>query len=238
MPPKTWQELENDGWEKRISPNKRVSYKRPAEPGKKNVWIYQRRDLTEDESNIVGEALFPKRKILKTDEVMMDSTDSGKKVAKPEDKVDTDVKHDTEKDETQENESIFLDHNVSLTNMANTLKEIVRSKEFDNLNINESISALDDAMRDPKNPLRRELPLPQNSNFFVDVLEHAILYNKGFIFTILKHSTTRESIYDDTTVIFVAKVFIMVAAAINPKAGMNIKHLWISNGDHFLFNFS
>ena len=100
--------------------------------------------------------------------------------------------------------------------MAHVLKEMAMSK-INLMDIGESVMELDLAMRNSSNPLRQELPLAQQNNFFVDTLKFAIEHNKTLVYTVLQHTTTKESIFDVSTVIFTAKIYILIASAINPS---------------------
>ena len=199
------------GWERKISPKtQRSSYRRPMEGGRR-LAVSQKRDLSAKEIVEIADILFPPKKA------------KGDNIAAPNDNADegfTDVAEDVVAGGNREEEESIqehAEHAVELASMARVLKELSRSSEMSALNIEESVSDLDDAMRDQANPLRQKLPLKENTNFFVDVLKFAIKKNKAFVYAILKHSSTNELEFDSKTVILVAKIYIIVASSINPE---------------------
>ena len=273
MTGKTWEQLQSEGWERRISgKTNRVSYKRPVEGGRRKI-VSQRRDLTEEENKLFGEILWPGKKrahigviggdleepagssyrrvepVIQTEQrgaVKIENTEiyelgnikeeteeyerensggetedyelenSGEESDEDEREVQTeDYEQENSDDESEVHEMESSDQGDE--DMAAVLKKIHGSNEFDYLNIDQSVSELDDAMRDPSNPLRQKLPLDQDSDFFVDVLKFAINHNKCFIYTILKHTMTNERIFDDSVVILMAKIYIIIASAKKEK---------------------
>ena len=209
--PTTWEDLEMAGWERRISPKtQRSSYRRPMEGGRR-LAVSQKRDLSAKEIVEIADILFPPKKA------------KGDNIAAPNDNADegfTDVAEDVVAGGNREEEESIqehAEHAEELASMARVLKELSRSSEMSALNIEESVSDLDDAMRDQANPLRQKLPLKENTNFFVDVLKFAIKKNKAFVYAILKHSSTNELEFDNKTVILVAKIYIIIASSINPE---------------------
>ena len=116
-----------------------------------------------------------------------------------------------------EHEGGSIDHNKMLQEMAKLLKDLFTSNKYESINIAESVSRLDDAMRTPTNPLRQKLPLDQDTNFFVKILKFGIKHMEPLVYFILRHTSTNERIYDDAFVILVAKIFILITSAINPR---------------------
>ena len=231
----TWEELEAAGWEKRIhAVTKRVSYKTPVRAGRRKM-VSRRRDLEEEEEARIGDVLFPPRQRGRRGEQGgQEELEVGEQVMEEqEDKEEQEVMEEQEGSEEQEGEQQDNiegqedhDHIRALSDMADVLKEMAMSK-INVMDIGESVMELDLAMRNSSNPLRQELPLAQKSNFFVDTLKFAIKHNKTLVYTVLQHTTTKESIFDVSTVIFTAKIYILIASAINPSVN-NTYHKLLS----------
>ena len=231
----TWEELEAAGWEKRIhAVTKRVSYKTPVTAGRRKM-VSRRRDLEEEEEARIGDVLFPPRQRGSRGE---HGGQVEQNVGKPvmeeqEDKEEQEVMEEQEGSDEQDGEQQDniegqedRDHIRAFSDMARVLKEMAMSK-INVMDIGESVVELDMAMRNSSNPLRQELPLEQESNFFVDTLKFAMKHNRMLVYTVLQHTTTKESIFDVSTVIFTAKIYILIASAINPSVN-NTYHKLLS----------
>ena len=208
----TWEELEEAGWEKRIhAVTKRVSFRTPVRAGRRKT-VTRRRDLEEEEEARIGDVLFPPRKIEKKRGSHGEQGDHEELEGGEQEVMEEQEGEQQDDIEGQEDH----DHIRALSDMAHVLKEMAMSK-INLMDIGESVMELDLAMRNSSNPLRQELPLAQQNNFFVDTLKFAIKHNKTLVYTVLQHTTTKESIFDVSTVIFTAKIYILIAFAINPS---------------------
>ena len=97
--------------------------------------------------------------------------------------------------------------------MAKSL-ELLNKMEIPTLDIQQSVSDLDDAVRNSDNPLKQGVPL-QSNNIFVDVINFALENNRDLLYTILQHTTMKEQEFDENTVIQTANIYMKFASAYN-----------------------
>ena len=95
--------------------------------------------------------------------------------------------------------------------MAQQLTHLSENTELNHLDIQKSVSDLDDARRKHINPLKQCLPL-ECKNIFIDILKFALQENKELIFTILQHITQQDREFDESTVIITAKLYMQIAS--------------------------
>ena len=88
---------------------------------------------------------------------------------------------------------------------------ILRHSNITHLNIEKSVSDLDDANRKSSNPLKQELPL-ECKNLFIDVINFALKENRELLYTIIKHSVKKDAKFDKPTIIQTANIYMKIAA--------------------------
>jgi hypothetical protein len=223
MSQESWEELERKGWRKRISDkNGRVSYLRPREGGRVMV-VNQRRDLRDGEESL-GDILWPpanKRPMQEEEpegeeDPVIEEAREVEEAAEVMERAEVreEVLEDSE-DGAEDGED-KVEHKVELLNMAGRLKDVSR-RDIDIISTGEMMFELDKAMQEHDNPLRQELPLDSKKNFFVEVLKFGLSRAEHLVYTILKLTTTREREFDESTVIATAKIFVIIATAVNPQ---------------------
>ena len=110
-------------------------------------------------------------------------------------------------------QDVEYEHSQRLRDVAKELKNL--SKEnINELDIKYSVSALDDSRRNKLDPMAQGLPL-KSKNIFVDIIQFAMKENRDLLFTILKHTTTAHSEYDESTIFQTAYIYMLFASKIN-----------------------
>jgi hypothetical protein len=226
----SWEDLERQGWRKRISEKNRVSYLRPREAGRVMV-VNKRRDLREGEEGL-GDILWPptnkRLRQQKATEVeaepeigeaqeVEEEAEVMERAELPADQAEEQVEVEVgeEAEEAGEMPEIKMEHKEELMKMAAVLKE-VSLKEMNDINTNEMVFEFHKAMREKDNPLRQELPLDINKNFFVEVLKYGLTRTEKLVQFILKLTMTHERAFDESTVVTAGKIYTIIAANINP----------------------
>ena len=119
MSRKTWEELEQEGWERRVSSTtNRVSYRTPVVAGRRKT-VSRRRDITEEQNNDFGDILFPSRKKAKQEKASDEQSDKVRDKDKEEDVVEGE--EEQQEPEETEPEAAKVDHNKELKVMTDTL---------------------------------------------------------------------------------------------------------------------
>ena len=108
--------------------------------------------------------------------------------------------------------------------MAKKLRVLRLSDLIADLNIAKTVSDLDDAFRDPSNPLRQGLPLTSKT-IFIDILKFGLTHNKELIYTILCLTTGTRTEYDKSTVISTAKLFLEMGSKFNSTSNSTFSKL-------------
>ena len=100
---------------------------------------------------------------------------------------------------------------------AQELKSFLASADIRQLNIPASVSILDDANRNPQNPLLQGLPL-SSQNLYI---QFAMKENPELLFTILSHITNINKDFDEKTVIQTANIYMNLASKGNNNNTFN-----------------
>jgi hypothetical protein len=148
-----------------------------------------------------------------------------------------------EAEEAGEMPEIKMEHKEELMKMAAVLKE-VSLKEMNDINTNEMVFEFHKAMREKDNPLRQELPLDINKNFFVEVLKYGLTRTEKLVQFILKLTMTHERLFDESTVVTAGKIYTIIAANINPdinnvyrkKVGVFLQSCGLRCSDEYSLN--
>jgi hypothetical protein len=230
----SWEEMQKEGWVRRISEKtKRVTYARPREGGRVRI-VERRRDLREGEEGL-GDILWPlaHKKARREEDLMVEEPEMGEAQEVDEEaeglmeraELPADAAEETmeqvqvevgeEAEEADEMQEIKMEHKEELMKMAVVLKE-VSLKEMNDINTNKMVFELHKAMREKDNPLRQKLPMDINKNFFVEVLKYGLTRTEKLVHFILKLITTHEREFDECTVVMAGKIYTVIAANINP----------------------
>ena len=100
--------------------------------------------------------------------------------------------------------------------MSRDLLQLRNSDSILNLDIGMSMSDFDEAMRNPKNPLKQGLPL-SSKNIFIDILKFALEHNKDLIYTILCHTTPGDCDFGEEVVIGTAMIYMYMSSRMNNR---------------------
>ncbi len=173
---RTWEELAEGGWQK-VEGRSGV-YRRPD-----GRLVSRKRQLSKVEAEDIGHLLFPKPLKVVMEKESMEKGSSNKMNKSQEQEgmeLDEGSKLVDTKGTCMGKADKEASHKERLTKMALKLK-VFAGTEIENLNISKSLSDLDDAMRDPANPLFQELPLHDDVNIFIDILEHALKFTSPLL---------------------------------------------------------
>ena len=107
-------------------------------------------------------------------------------------------------------------HDEQFREMAIDLLQLRNSDSILNLDIGLSMSDFDEAVRDPKNPLKQGLPL-SSKNIFIDILKFALEHNKDLIYTILCHTTPGDCDFGEEEVIGTAMTYMYMSSRMNNR---------------------
>jgi hypothetical protein len=221
----SWEEMEEAGWVRRFSEkNQRVTFARPREAGRVTI-VARRRDLREGEEGL-ADILWPPlaNKKARQEDLMVEEPEKGEVQEEDEEAEGLmeraelpaeETMEEVQVEEAEEAGEIKMEHKEELMKMAAVLKE-VSLKEMNNINTNEIVFELHKAMKEKDNPLRQELPLDINKNFFVEVLKYGLTRTAKLVEFILKLTMTHEREFDESTVVMTGKIYTIIAANINP----------------------
>ena len=83
-------------------------------------------------------------------------------------------------------------------------------------NVAKSVADFDKAQRKEDHPLSQGLPLKSN-NIFVDIVQFAMRENKELLHTILRHTVSNRTEFDEAMVIHIANIYTQMASKLNFK---------------------
>ena len=108
-----------------------------------------------------------------------------------------------------------FDHKVEMKKCARDLQALYESSVSD-YSVPKSVSDFDNAQRDEDNPLAQSLPL-KCQNIFIDTVRFAMKHNRELIHTILRHTANNHTVFDESMVIHVAKIYSEMSSKYNYK---------------------
>ena len=80
----------------------------------------------------------------------------------------------------------------------------------------ESVADFDGAQRKVDHPLSQGLPL-KSKNIFVDIVQFAMRENKELLHTILRHTVSNKTDFDESLVMHIANIYTQMASKLNSK---------------------